>query len=206
MTQFYTYIYSDPSRENEPFYVGKGSNRRAWKHLNGNDNNPALDRRIKKMGRFGIQPNIKVENCSSEQEAFNFEIRLIQRIGRKNLGTGPLLNLTDGGDAPPPGPGPSAFKPGNKSVTEGKIWITDGTINKPHDPLKVIPRGWKRGMTKNFSKDGLAQLSANGKRKRTRSWCEHNSKARQGKGTGTRNAMANPIWREKARIARHGAY
>lgn len=31
--QYYTYIYYDPSRNNEPIYVGKGYDKRAWDHL-----------------------------------------------------------------------------------------------------------------------------------------------------------------------------
>lgn len=94
---FYTYVYRDPSRKNEPIYCGKGQGRRAYDHLNDAQNNH-LRNRLAKMKRNGIEPIINVVNMTSEALAIQCEIDTIARFGRKDFGKGPLLNQTDGGE------------------------------------------------------------------------------------------------------------
>lgn len=90
---FYVYVYAV---QGEPFYVGKGCDGRAWSHLK-RTHNEHLQRRIKKLLREGIVPEIDVYPCVSEVEAYATEQFLIKAMGRRDLGTGPLLNHTDGG-------------------------------------------------------------------------------------------------------------
>jgi len=97
MEHFYTYIISDPSRNNEAFYVGKGKNERAWSHLSRKDKHP-LTHRFNKMRQNGITPNISLYSELDEELAFFLEEELIAKFGRKDLGTGTLLNMTNGGD------------------------------------------------------------------------------------------------------------
>lgn len=102
MTQFYTYIYRDPSRLNskgfpEEIYVGKGFDERAYTHLARKDKHEFVHR-LQKMKRLGIAPSIEIINAIDEDHAFFLEKCLIAVIGRKDLGKGPLLNLTDGGE------------------------------------------------------------------------------------------------------------
>lgn len=79
------YVYGYFRDNGAPYYIGKGKGNRAFQsHKN-------------------HQPphhnNIKILNeCLSEQEAYNLEIALIAEFGRKDLGTGILINKTDGGD------------------------------------------------------------------------------------------------------------
>lgn len=83
MSQFYAYLWL--REDGTPYYVGKGCGNRAFKHCR--PPYPPKDReRILLLYR------------SSEQEAFATEIELIQNWGRKDSGTGCLLNRTDGGD------------------------------------------------------------------------------------------------------------
>lgn len=101
MNLFYTYIYRDPSRKDkkgfpEPIYVGKGQKRRVFKHLTRSDTHP-FTRRLQKMKQAGILPEIEIVQALDENHAFFMETCLIQIIGRKDLGQGPLLNLSDGG-------------------------------------------------------------------------------------------------------------
>src|ERR1039458_5353010 len=105
MTQYYTYIYKDPSRDYygkpEPFYVGKGSGKRSRVHFQRTDYCEFVHR-LQKLKRNGIEPIItKIIVGANEEFALGIETMLIKRIGRKDLGTGPLLNLTNGGDTPP---------------------------------------------------------------------------------------------------------
>jgi hypothetical protein len=107
---YYVYVYLDPRKpgnhqyENyefdyEPFYVGKGSNNRAWDHLKGNKYNPYLCNKIRNIQKINCSPIVMIyEKMSSENEAFDIEMDMIKSIGRTNLKTGSLCNLTDGGD------------------------------------------------------------------------------------------------------------
>lgn len=97
MPQFYMYVYRDPSRNNEPIYVGKGQGRRAYKHLKRKDKHP-FTHRLQLMKRNGVEPDIQILPCESEEFALLAEEEAIDKFGRKDLGSGTLLNLTDGGE------------------------------------------------------------------------------------------------------------
>jgi len=99
MEDFYTYIYYDPSRNNEPIYVGKGIEDRAWKHLTKRIKHPFIQR-LQLMKKNGIKPIIGLYSGLNEEFAHFLEVELIQKFGRKDLGKGSLLNLTDGGEGP----------------------------------------------------------------------------------------------------------
>lgn len=109
-SDFYVYIYTDPNT-NMPFYVGKGKNDRCWDHINYARRNPKPERgkhfmnKIRKMIASGITPIVE-KYCDSVDEftAYATERQLIGEIGRKDLGTGPLLNLTEGGSGGPISP------------------------------------------------------------------------------------------------------
>lgn len=93
----YVYTYHDPSRDNEPIYVGKGSSGRAWSHLRRRDMHP-FTYRLASMKTNGVQPIITIYGGLDDELAMLVEEELISKIGRKDLNKGPLLNLTNGGD------------------------------------------------------------------------------------------------------------
>lgn len=114
---YYVYIYLDPRSRGkysydgvgcsfiyEPFYLGKGKRSRMTHHLRRVrkgycTDNKILTSKLTKILLSGREPFIqKVKEFSSEKEAFKYEMLLIKSIGRKHLGTGPLVNLTAGGD------------------------------------------------------------------------------------------------------------
>lgn len=78
---------------NEVFYVGMGKNRR-YKDKTGRNN---LWNRIFKKCKGNIYCEKILEELSFE-EAISKEIEFIALYGRKDLGTGTLANLTDGGE------------------------------------------------------------------------------------------------------------
>lgn len=127
MTMFYTYIYRDPSRQNEPFYVGKGTKDRAFSHLKRKDRHP-MTHRVQKMLREGVQPDIEIIPAIDEKHAFFMEECCIQVIGRRDLGKGPLLNLTDGGE----GPTGARFKMPSAAKSKISASMTGRTLSESH--------------------------------------------------------------------------
>lgn len=80
------YVYEYLREDNSPYYIGKGTKDRAYKKQGHAVPLPPKDR-IK----------IIADNLS-EQEAKDLEIELIAKYGRKDLGTGILRNMTNGGE------------------------------------------------------------------------------------------------------------
>src|SRR5208282_1105509 len=83
---FYTYTWL--REDGSPYYVGKS--------FHGNPAYPKGERAYRK----GCPPSerIVIQNWSDEATALAYEMYLIDFWGRKDLGTGCLRNLTDGGD------------------------------------------------------------------------------------------------------------
>lgn len=89
--RFYIYLHVKLTN-GEPFYVGKGSNDRS--SHSGKQRSKYWNSVVKKYG-YDI---IILEDSLTEVESLEKEMYWIRRIGRKDLGLGPLVNLTDGGD------------------------------------------------------------------------------------------------------------
>jgi hypothetical protein len=98
----YTYIYYDPSRNNEPIYVGCGIGDRVWRHLYRKNVHP-FTQRLEFMEKNGVKPMIGIYAGLDKELALFLEEELITKFGRKDLGLGPLLNLTNGGEIGPTG-------------------------------------------------------------------------------------------------------
>lgn len=97
--EYYVYVLKDKEKT---FYVGKGTKDRMYIHYKRAKNtkikSPVLDK-IRKMVKNNSQIIYeKVFITDNEQKAFEYEIYLINKIGRKDLKKGTLLNLTNGGD------------------------------------------------------------------------------------------------------------
>ena len=96
MWMHYVYIHRRAS-DGEIFYVGKGTATKRKGHQRAYDlkSRNLYWRRVAK--KHGVVVEI-IASCESDKEAQTQEIRLIAEIGRLDLGTGPLVNMTDGGE------------------------------------------------------------------------------------------------------------
>jgi desulfoferrodoxin (superoxide reductase-like protein) len=166
MNNFYTYVYLDPRRPGhycykdvcflfEPIYVGKGKGRRYLFHLdslNGKRNQLFKSKLSKVLSEVVkehfIRYIILVKDKVSEQQALDFEMFLIREIGRYNTQTGPLVNLTDGGE----GVSGGHWKvPGKRLTEEHKKKIAAGGLGKKHseetkNKIAVSHKGEKHPM------------------------------------------------------------
>lgn len=97
MNKFYVYQLRDP-RSELPFYIGKGFGRRAWCHIK-EINYSYKSRTIQKILREGYEVQVEILHDNlTEDSAFELEIQLISKYGRRDLRTGCLTNLTSGGE------------------------------------------------------------------------------------------------------------
>ena len=98
---FYVYVYRDPrlSKNNQPVYVGKGAGDRDLSHWSRGSHNKPFQDFISHLKQRGLVATCqRVFETEDEAEAFAKEIELIALYGRRNLKTGTLFNLTDGGE------------------------------------------------------------------------------------------------------------
>jgi hypothetical protein len=104
--EYYVYALIDP-RNQLPFYIGKGKivdnqgrkYRRVKDHQKIAGNNKLKNSVSKKiLQEFGEIPYKIIKEGLSELESFDLEKGLIAQYGRRDLGSGILTNLTDGGE------------------------------------------------------------------------------------------------------------
>ncbi len=107
MDKFYVYAYLDPN--DTPFYIGKVCGKRHDNHARlcrykeTRNDCPDFYAKLRGMIDSGTEPIvIRVLENLPLAAARTWEKCLIVEIGRLDLGTGPLTNLTDGRDNPGP--------------------------------------------------------------------------------------------------------
>lgn len=143
MNEYYVYQYL--REDGTPYYIGKGKNKRIYE----------------KHGKIAIPKNpihiqfIK-ENIT-EEEAFQLEIEMIKKYGRKDNGTGILHNRTDGGD----GLTNPSCDTIEKMKLNNSLGIT-GMLGKTHNndtKKKMSESAKKRGFTKEQREKIAASLN-----------------------------------------------
>jgi lambda repressor-like predicted transcriptional regulator len=134
--EYYTYAYL--REDGTPYYIGKGKGKRAYrKHW-----------RSKSRGGYFNPPEkdkiLILKKNLTEDEAYKHEMYMIEILGRKDLGTGILRNMSDGGK-------------GGKGVP---AWNKGGTISEHQKEIN-------RQMMKKRYENGYTVSGANNPRAKT---------------------------------------
>jgi hypothetical protein len=125
MLKFYVYAYlrnkdSQTANAGTPYYIGKGQGTRAYDKHRGT-------KVPKDRSRIVI-----LESKLTEVGALAIERRLIKWWGRKDLGTGILFNMTNGGD----GATGNTWSKGRKHTEEAKRKLSAHFVGKPSPKSK----------------------------------------------------------------------
>lgn len=142
----YVYLYTDPIR-NEPIYVGMGHGMRAWHHIKRTDVHPFVQR-LQMIKRMGFEPVVSIiETGLQWNEASKIEKETIAKLGRKDLGLGTLLNLTDGGEGL------------INASAETRRKIGEASRNRKPDSLETrAKKGWSKGKKRNALSENTKQI------------------------------------------------
>lgn len=92
---YYIYTWSYP--DGTPFYVGIGYGGRAFNTVR----NRLVTAIRKKIESDGGDVLVETTECKSRGHAMELEVEFIVRHGRRDIGTGILANMTDGGEGGP---------------------------------------------------------------------------------------------------------
>jgi len=147
----YVYVYLDPRKsgkfiyeeyefDHEPFYIGKGSGKRCYNHITRmleKRYNPIKGNKISRIQKECLKDPIiiKFKDGLSHKDAYLLEEDMIKTIGRIDKNTGPLTNLTDGGDG--------VSNVSDKTKQKLREWVrTDGYKEKIRQSMlgKKLPK------------------------------------------------------------------
>lgn len=176
--QYYVYAYL---RENgTPYYIGKGKNKRAWDKTSHTIKPPTNKNFI-----------VIMESGLTELGALALERFYIRWYGRKDINTGILRNMSDGGDGSRPGPEviEKIKRARKKQIFSDETKEKLSRISKERWETEDYRQKMKIIFTETNQKPEKRLKSAH-KTKRNRQWVENQAKSLRGKP----NSVSNTIW------------
>jgi hypothetical protein len=145
--RYYVYELIDP-RSSLPFYVGKGTGKRAWAHAGneraGREPNPHKAEILGQLRRAGLAVEVRiVQDGLSETEAFSAERRRIYAL------RGTLTNASKGQQSP---------------TDRSRLWATNMLADiKPFDVWRRAARPTEHDIEMYWAvKRGFEEIAANG--------------------------------------------
>ena len=147
---YYTYAYLRKG-DRTPYYIGKGRGKRAY------DSSHSVKVPDDKDRIIFLKQNL------TEEEAFNHEKYMIAVFGRKDLETGILRNMTDGGEG----------RSGSKHSEETKQKIRNANVNIPEERRKKMSEKAKGRTHSEETKEKIRQFALNRKNKELKTLVEN---------------------------------
>jgi hypothetical protein len=126
----YVYLWLRPC--GTPFYVGLGHADRAWSQ----GRNRHTDSVRRKIEENGQDVDILILPCRTREDAGELESILIAHYGRLDLGTGPLTNMTDGGEHGCPG---NTWNKGRVHGPETRVRMSSARVGNTNALGKKMP-------------------------------------------------------------------
>ena len=173
---YYVYVYLDPRKEGEfvydnyhfkyePIYIGKGVRNRVNQHLINVDKNKKslFYNKLRKILNEGLEPiRYKLIESLTEKESLEYEKKLISLIGRIDIETGTLCNMTEGGEV-----GYKRTEEARKKLSEAKMGDKNPMYNKTttHKQKETVKKLHKNGLIK-LTDDGRKKIIENGKKRK----------------------------------------
>lgn len=216
--EFYIYAILDPRKEGlfryghwvfhfEPFYIGKGKGNRAQHHLMNCSlsSKSHKNNKIKSIKSKGIEPIIVIKKRNlTEKQALTTEVSLIKKIGRANLKSGPLTNLTDGGEGTSGKITTDKCKAKLSAIAKAKpkeYWIAQRKLRNP------IPSKKEKKRQKEFSKCQLGIKQSEeliAKRVEARKGYKHSEETKRKISQGNKGRHLSEEHKAKLRAANLG--
>lgn len=145
---YYVYLLLDPRKNNQPFYVGKGTGDRYNDHLFETAETTINKRKyntIQKIKNLGLSVGVRIEEYFSDEiEAYLFEEKLIAQYGRKGYDVGGILtNICDKARPPNWQAGPNANRI-NEKIKQTKSKKDNSHTQDTKDKISAKLKGKKK--------------------------------------------------------------